>query len=933
MLYTIQCRHRNIRFEISELETLNSICRSIYEHYQIIDVQHYHWYTYYEMPQLLGIKLLRRLQSDRSLTENQVLKSDVLLALHDTEVFTYFHRLMSPMSQFEAIDPNITVLDLKRAIQLQIPYFSDVVELGLFMGQVELNDSFTLVSFPFRPGDVILMVPRARTPKPWEVMSFPFPSPATISALPKSPRTIPKTSEVKTLPPPPMKTGDSGSPIFTPKARTTSRTSTKKVAIQENKREESIQTFDSYIQKIRHEDEEKELLLTLQGNFQRFSNNPNEFYQITLKVKVTSTIQQIKSKVIDKFPTIRNYHLSCYYGLTKLEDTSCIIEVAGGGVESSVVLFVKMSETLSSRIEQIYYRSTSSVTLNTSEVADPAHSSSGDDYYGRIFPSKGSQYQISESVWFLPASCELFIQFLKNPDDYPPFHPIHRHCSRGTHQTSTNYSSAFREVFNINNITLAIETVVGRQQIPLTNETLFEYTFCLPLNLSPRHLFRLLIKYRDFDYTREIIIPIFTLHNALDTLPSSLPSLTGDMMVYDPRFHLFPKKANESNEKIMRLLVRGKHPVIKLLISDNDGEKMRKDMKEIIMINNQEDQEIFELPLLFLHPHDCIVKDIKKKLMMLSFTSSIEDIHLYSSHTNTSKGDELNDLTPFSQLFSENDAIIDVIYHISLADVIISCYYMKTASSPSENRVDIALPSQHTLSRSMHSNLPLLTLPTSFILTIHLSDMIRSITDWKMIHVTLRECKHDITRLVMVYYDQDEVEGKPSLKMKIEMISELEENAFYELQFSYYHLIEGRAREMTIFFKTDTSPQSHSKRPHPLPVSQVTEKKKRGRKRKVVTEKKDDDDGDEDYRDISEGKRKNKSSLGLSSRKLVRRSTRTPKKYDQYLTIHSELDDEEAYNEEVTEKFAWNDDSDSEVDEEVILQTNHNKRKTTASSK
>ncbi len=886
------------------------------------------------MPQLLGIKLLRRLQADRSLTDNQVLKSDVLLALHDTEVFTYFHRLISPMSQFDAIDPNITVIDLKRAIQLQIPYFNDVVELSLFMGQVELNDSFTLVSFPFRPGDVILMVPRARTPKPWEVMSFPFPSPATISALPKSPRTIPKTSEVKTLPTPPMKTGDSGSPIFTPRARTTSRMSTKKVTTQENKAEESIQTFDSYIQKIRHEDEEKELFLTLQGNFQRFSNNPNEFYQITLKVKVTSTIQQIKSKVIDKFPTIRNYHLSCYYGLTKLEDNSCIIEVAGGGVENSVVLFVKMSETLSSRIEQIYYRPTSTLThetLNTTEGAGSTHSSLSDDCYRRFFPSKESQYQISESVWFLPASCELFIQFLKNPDDYPTFHPIHRHYPRGTHQTSTNYSSAFREVFSISNITLTIETVIDRQQIPLTNESLLGYTFCLPLNLPPRQLFRLLIKYRDFDYTREIIIPFFTLHNKLDTVPASLPCHSGDVMVYDPRFHLFPRKVNESNVRVMRLLVRGKHPMINFLISQNNVEKMRKEMKEIVMINNQEEQEIFELPLLFLHPHDCIVKDIKKKLMMLTFISSIEDIHLYSSYTNTSKGDELNDLTPFSQLFSENDAIIDVIYHISLTDVITSCYYMKyslTMSSQSENRVDVTLPSQHTLSRSMHSSLPLLTLPTSFILTVHLSDMLRSITDWKMIQVTVRECKHDITRLVMVYYDQDEVEGKTSLKMRIKMMSELDENSFHELQFSYYHLIEGKARVMTIFFKTETSPQSHSKRPHSLPVSQEKEKKKRGRKRKVVTEK-DNNDDDEDYRDISKGKRKNKSSVGVGSRKPVRRSTRTPKKYDQYLTIHSELDDEEEVNnEKVNVRFTLNDDSDSEVDEEVILQTNQKKRKT-----
>jgi hypothetical protein len=165
MLYTIECQKQTIQIEMNENEHLDDVEHNLWDYYNI-HCSFSDWYVYYEMPSLLSLKLLRKLDHKKSLKRNGINKHDVLVAMdHNQSIYDYFKKALTSEDvknheDSEPIDPILTVKDLKMAISFQLPAMSkgNVPEIDLIYKENKvLSEETSLVDLNLTLGDCILV--------------------------------------------------------------------------------------------------------------------------------------------------------------------------------------------------------------------------------------------------------------------------------------------------------------------------------------------------------------------------------------------------------------------------------------------------------------------------------------------------------------------------------------------------------------------------------------------------------------------------------------------------------------------------------------------------------------------------------------------------------------------------------------------------------
>jgi hypothetical protein len=92
MYLTIQYQYQTFQFEFDSNELVHNIDAFLCNHYNLEGAL-FDWFAYYEMPNLLNLKLLRKLERFKTLTENGVTNTDVLVSLDINNVQTFFQEL------------------------------------------------------------------------------------------------------------------------------------------------------------------------------------------------------------------------------------------------------------------------------------------------------------------------------------------------------------------------------------------------------------------------------------------------------------------------------------------------------------------------------------------------------------------------------------------------------------------------------------------------------------------------------------------------------------------------------------------------------------------------------------------------------------------------------------------------------------------------
>jgi hypothetical protein len=531
MYLTIQYQYQTFHFEFDSNELVHNIDAFLCNHYNLEGAL-FDWFAYYEMPNLLNLKLLRKLERFKTLTENGVTNTDVLVSLDINNVQTFFQELSKSgresgdeaLSKKERhanceIDPSITVLDLKHAVQLQLPSFYHKSDFDLFKNgdKMLLKEDCSLTNCSFGNGDAVLIKQRKNLAavvakadlKPSEsslLVSLSPPSPCRRGKdeliSPKPVRTLLPTmldfcesSKREKLPSISAKRPPVGRPRCASLEKPVS--SVKNFA-------NSLLQFDNYIEQINKEECDLLLTVVVKGDFSHLLPsisshiNVSNLSQVSWRMKASSSVSELKQEFLKKLRcSPSSYHVSFFSHENK--DPACQIldshrlgdyhfyriaqyssfssplssplspsVSSASSSNNSIVLYAELTESLSSKISGIYY----SMAL--------------DDYHSvnMIYPPSASAASITTAVpsWevspghleFIPVNSNLFVSFHKSslvPSVNSAFDQHLTTCASSANASSSSVSvsssvsegvssdSFGKKGFFLQNVVISVETV------------------------------------------------------------------------------------------------------------------------------------------------------------------------------------------------------------------------------------------------------------------------------------------------------------------------------------------------------------------------------------------------------------------------------------------------------------------------------------------
>jgi hypothetical protein len=587
MYLTVQYQHHTLQFEFDSSELVHNIDAFLCNHYNFEGTL-FDWFAYYEMPNLLDLKLLRKLERFKTLKENGITNTDVLISLDINNVKTFFKdlvnggrkscepaSLMKERHENNDIDPSITILDLKHAVSLQLPTFYKKSDFDLFKNgdKILLKEDCSFTSCMFETGDAVLIKQRKNLAGAIGSVDLQPQESSLLVSL--SPPSHCQRGKDEVLSPKPVRTVlpsildlhkaskkenlsyISSKPPMIP--RRLSRSGLEKgVSSSIEKNNSKVMQFDNYIEQINKEECDLLLTVIVKGDFSHLlplhtissSVNCSSCSEVSFKMKASSSITELKQEFLKKLRcSSSSYHVSFFsyfenkeenfstrqlvldshhigdyhfyrivqhssssYSSFSSPSSSPLASPSSSSCYNSIVFYVELSESLSSKISGIYYSTSLDDYQSFNMIYPPSSCPSSAGASTITAAAAVASWEVSPGhLEFIPMNCNLFVSFHKSslvPSINSAFDQhLSAASSSSTSSSSVSVSSSVsegvtsdstgRQGFSLQNVVISIETadrdniVVGddtngrRKKVDLTEYRLDGTTFVLIPQLLP----------------------------------------------------------------------------------------------------------------------------------------------------------------------------------------------------------------------------------------------------------------------------------------------------------------------------------------------------------------------------------------------------------------------------------------------------------------